>query len=249
MSLYESLVKTERHLPDNLKNTLLKNVVASNSNLRSIKDQCDQTHTHQGIELTCDQCSTLVLSDSTNYDSQFTSTTSKTSRRTHDTKIGDNNFNKNSPSKVNEEFDYNIDSSTNTLLASMTNSNSDTYLPSEDYDSLTPEAKEVRSKLPSDVKSIILKDRSNKPSNKFNSHKHKSMKPSSYKIKPFTKANLHELLSDLLEDTRESENDDIVIEDKNEVNDSDSVLLVNATSASSITPGEIRKLLSTPAKG
>ena len=75
------------------------------------------------------------------------------------------------------------------------------------------------------------------------------MKPSSYEGKPFTKAKLNELLSEFLEDNNESENDDAVIEDIDKVNNSDSTLLVKETSASSINPGNIRKLLSTHAKG
>ena len=38
MHMCESLVKTDRHLPDDLKNPLLENVVASNNNLRDVKD-------------------------------------------------------------------------------------------------------------------------------------------------------------------------------------------------------------------
>ena len=55
MSLHDSLVKTDRHLPDDLKNTLLENVVESNINLRAIKYQDYQTQNHQGRELICDQ--------------------------------------------------------------------------------------------------------------------------------------------------------------------------------------------------
>ena len=60
---------------------------------------------------------------------------------------------------------------------------------------------------------------------------------------------MHELLSEFLEDINESENDNDVIEDIDEVNDSDSTLLANVTLASSINLGDIRKMLSTPEKG
>ena len=60
-------------------------MVLCNSNLRSVKDQYNQTQTHQGRELTRDQCSALVFSPSKNYDSHFTSTTSKASHRSHST--------------------------------------------------------------------------------------------------------------------------------------------------------------------
>ena len=42
MCLCESLVKTESHLPDDLKNTLLENEVVYNSHLRSVKDQAEK---------------------------------------------------------------------------------------------------------------------------------------------------------------------------------------------------------------
>ena len=41
MHLCESLVNAYRHLPDNLKKTLLENEVASNSHLRVVKDNAD----------------------------------------------------------------------------------------------------------------------------------------------------------------------------------------------------------------
>ena len=55
-------------MPDELKKTLLENVVASNIQLCAVKYQADQMHTQTCRELTCDQCYALFLSDSTNYD-------------------------------------------------------------------------------------------------------------------------------------------------------------------------------------
>ena len=51
---------------DDLNKTLLENQVKSNSELRAIKDQADQMHSQKVREVTCDQCSTSVLSASTN---------------------------------------------------------------------------------------------------------------------------------------------------------------------------------------
>ena len=104
MRLHESLVKTDRHLTDDLKKTLLQNAVKSNSELRTVKDQADQILPQTGRELTCDQCSTLILSASANYDQQFNSMSTKTSRRVYHTEIGDNNFDQDSPSEVTEDF-------------------------------------------------------------------------------------------------------------------------------------------------
>ena len=170
-------------------------------------------------------------------------------RRVHNTEIFDKNFHQDSPSEVTKKFDYNTCVSATMFLASMTNRNSDTYLPSEYYNSLTPEAKEIWRKLTSDMKSMILKGRNNKPINKCDSNKNKPAKPSPYKGKPFTKAKLHELLSEFLEENKDSEKDDDVIEGIDEVNYPDHTLLVNVTSTNSINHSGIRKLLSTPEKG
>ena len=139
--LCESLVKIDRHIPDDLKKNLLVNAVKSNSELRDVKDQTDQMHAQIGRELTCDQCSTLFLSASTKYDSQFNSMSAKTSRRFYHAEIGDNNFDQESPSEVTEDFDCNIDASATTLLVNINNleiTNSNSYLPPEDYNLLTP---------------------------------------------------------------------------------------------------------------
>lgn len=45
MRRHESIVKTDSHLPEDLKKTLRDNAVASNNKLRAIKDQSNQTHT------------------------------------------------------------------------------------------------------------------------------------------------------------------------------------------------------------
>ena len=67
------------------------------------------------------------------------------------------------------------------------------------------------------MRSILLKGRNTKPSinlngcnifNKNNSNNYKLTRPLSYKGKPFARANLHDLLSDLLADDNEHEDAD-----------------------------------------
>ena len=109
------------------------------------------------------------------------------------------------PSEVNEDVDYDIDASATTLLKNITNRanpNPDSYFPFEDYSSLTPEERDLWRKIPPNMKSIILKGRNSdsRPSSRFNSNKYnnpsyKTVNPPSYNGKPFTKANLHELLN------------------------------------------------------
>ena len=103
------------------------------------------------------------------------------------------------------------------------------------------------------MKSIILKGRNsgNRPSGRFNSnnsnnHSYKSIKPLPLRGKLFTKANLTELLSELIVESHELEDSPFASE--NVEDNKESTLLVNSTTASKLNPGDIRKLLSTPAK-
>ena len=101
------------------------------------------------------------------------------------------------------------------------------------------------------MKSLILKGRnsSNRPNNRFNSNasndpSYKTVKPPFYSEKPFTKANLHELLNDSIVKSNESKDASIVAE--NSIDDNESTLLVNSTTSSELNPGDIRKLLCAP---
>ena len=153
-------------------------------------------------------------------------------------------------------FDYNIDASATTLLANMTNletPNSNSYLPLEDYNSLTSDAKELWRKLNNDMRSILLKGRNATTNSDINSvnrfNKTKSnecefVMPLSCKGKHFARANLHEFLSDLFKDNDAYEDADAGIEDSIEVNESEFIFLVNSTLTNNINPGDIRKLMS-----
>ena len=118
--------------------------------LCSVKDQADQPFTHTGKLLDYEECATLMLSAKTGYDSQFTSTSTRSTRKVHYTKLGGSDFKQVSTSEVTEDLDYDIDASATTLLANMNNRgnyNSNSYLPSEDYALLTPEKRICGSNL------------------------------------------------------------------------------------------------------
>ena len=104
------------------------------------------------------------------------------------------------------------------------------------------------------MKAIMLKggdnnNRRNKQSNskKSNSCSKKTIKLASGNGKPFTEANLHELLNGLIVESNESEENAAVPEDTMYNNDSTS--LVNSITAYVINPGNIRKLIYPPTKG
>ena len=169
------------------------------------------------------------------------------------TELGDSDFVIDSPSAFTEDADYEIDASATTLLANMTNHgnpNPDSYLPSEDYSSLTPEERDLWRKIPPNMKSIILKGRNsnNRPNNRCNVNKtnnpsYKTIKSPPYYGKPFTKAKLHEILNELIVDINESKDSSFVVE--NAMDKNESTLLANLTTARKLNPGDIRNMLST----
>ena len=63
-----------------------------------------------------------------------------------------------SPSQATEDVNYDIDASATILLGIMTNSsksNTENYLPSEDYSSLNPEERDLWRKISPNMKSIF----------------------------------------------------------------------------------------------
>ena len=172
-----------------------------------------------GKELDYDQHDALLLSAATNYDTQCVPTSARSTKKVHYTELEDIDFELDLPSRVTEDFDYDIDASTTTLLSNVTNvinPNSDRYLHPEDYASLTPETKDLWKKLTPDMKAIILKGRNNinrsnnrSSSNKSNNFSYKTVKPPSCNGKPFTRANLHELLKELIVGSNKSEDNDV----------------------------------------
>ena len=91
-----------------------------------------------------DQHTTLLISAETGYDSQFTHMSSIITRKVYNTKLGGSNFELYSLSEFAEDSDYDVYASATILLANMTNrgnSNSDSFLPLEDYSYLTQEEK------------------------------------------------------------------------------------------------------------
>jgi hypothetical protein len=104
----------------------------------------------------------LLLSAATNYDLQFVSSSSRSTRKVYNTELECSVFVIDSPSEVTEDADYDIDAYTTTFLANMTNRgkpNTDNYLASEDYSSLNPEERDLWRKILPNMKSIILKGR------------------------------------------------------------------------------------------
>ena len=131
---------------------------------------------HTGKLVDYDRHAALLLSAATNYDSQFVSSSSRSTRKVCNTELENSDFVIDSSSEVTEDADYDIDASATTLLANMTNRGNpkpDSYLHSDDYSSLTPEERDLWRKIPPNVKSIILKGKNSnsRPNNRLNSNK------------------------------------------------------------------------------
>ena len=135
-----------------------------------------------------------MLSVETRYDSQFTSTSARSTRTVCHAELGGSDF----EHEVTEDLDYDSDVYTTILLVNMTNSgncNSNSYLPSEDHDLLTPEKKDLWGKLAPNMKHVILKGKvsNNKPNNRFN--KNKCNNPNYRIIKLLVRPNLSRKLT------------------------------------------------------
>ena len=158
---YETLSITAKHLDDTLKLTLSQNTAHSNACLRVVKDQADQMKSYDSTnELIYDKHCALLLSAANNYDSQFVSTQTKNPRRVYASNMSDYDFHRDSPSEITKDLEYDADASASTLLANLTNRNvpnSNSYLPSEDVNSLTPQAKDVWRTLPNYLNAVLVK--------------------------------------------------------------------------------------------
>ena len=82
---------------------------------------------------------------------------------------------------------------------------------------------------------------------KYNKSSYKLIKYPSCNGKHFTKANLHELLNELIVESNEYEDDSVATEDV--IDNNDYTLLFNSTTSNKINPGDIIKLMSTPSNG
>ena len=142
-------------------------------------------------------------------------------------------------------MDYDIDVSASTLLINMNYQSPNTCMPREDFRSLSPEVREIWSKIPNDMKAFMLRSRtgnSNERINKNIKYDYKTAKPPSFLHRKFIKANVHKIITELISETSFTEkNEADTLEDEPY---SESTLLVNFNSANTFNPGEIRKLIS-----
>ena len=112
----------------------------------------------------------------------------KNPRRVYASNINDYEFQQDSPSEVAEDIENDADASASTLLANLMNRNppnSNIYLSSEDFNSLSPQAKNAWRALPNDLKAALAKSRnSSQGSNSYNNNHSDHSNPSYKPVKP-----------------------------------------------------------------
>ena len=94
----------------------------------------------------------------------------------------------------------------------MKNQSPNAHTPKEDCRSLSPEARKMLSKIPNEIKVVILRSRTgniNEGVNKHGKDGCTTVKKSSFPPRKFTKANLHELLDELISETSLSEQNEV----------------------------------------
>ena len=102
---------------------------------------------------------------------QFNSSGSQSSQKFYVTDSNNNNLYRDSVSDFTEEnIDYNIDASASTLLLNMVNKNPNAYTSKEEFSALSPEARRIWSKIPPDMRAIILQSRAGSSNDGANNH-------------------------------------------------------------------------------
>ena len=88
---------------------------------------------------------------------QFSSSGSQIPRKVCVTESNNSNFSRDSFSDFTKDnTNYDIDASDCTLLINVSNQISNTYMPKEDFSSLSTEVKQIWSKILNDMKAVIL---------------------------------------------------------------------------------------------
>ena len=198
-----------------------------------------------------DQCSNLIFSAATYYDMKCSSSGIQSSRKIYITEPNNSNFYCDSISYFTEDnANYDMDASANTLLINMSNQIPNTFMPKKDFSALIPEVRKIWSKMPNDMKLVMLRSRTvndNEGVNNHSKNSYKTTKSPSYLSRKFIKAYLHELLTKIISESSLSEKNEVdaTVDDP----DSESTLLANSASSNAMNLGDICKIISTPDKG
>ena len=120
----------------------------------------------------------LLSSAATNCGSQISSSTSQSSTKVCNTGVGNGKFFHDLIREVAEEkIDFDTGVSTRKSLARMTSQSPNAHMTKGDCSSLTPEVREIWSKIPNETLSVILRGKSRSHNKRVSKHNKDSDKP------------------------------------------------------------------------
>ena len=246
--LYERQVPMTDHFSDGQKRTMLENAVAPIDELRQIKNNADLEKTKTGRTLTFNEYTSLLLSAAVAYDESFKAKPSKRLVYAHD-------FGNDVDSTNIAEYD--IDIPVHEIQANVHNRMSRfkkpggphkeqpqrVRMPFDRWAKLSANDRAVWDQLDETAKATILGTSmpTTGPPTKRGTNLHEI---SAY---DFLQANIHETAQDSADDDADEyhEAHEVEEQDKNQ----ESTLLVNSTTArNTLTPGDIRRVMSTASK-
>ena len=248
--LYERQVPLSDYFSDGQKRTMLENAVAPISELRQVKNTADLEKTKTGRTLLFEEYASLLLSASAAYDEEF--------QPKHNSKQRLAVYAHDIDDTYNNVEDYDIDASVTEIQANAHNrmsrfktnkSRNDqpaqrTRMPFDRWAKLSTDDRATWDKLDDSAKATIL---GTPMSSSANSTSTRTVNLHDISAYDFIQANVHETANDNTADDQQEYYDTKEAEDQNIVHDS--TLLVNsATSQKPLTPGDIRRVMSTASK-
>ena len=251
--LYERQVPTTDHFSDGQKRTMLENAVAPVDELRQIKNNADLEKTKTGRTLTFNEYTSLLLSASVAYDESFKPKISKRLVNVHE--AGDTY---DDVDTYDQDW-YDIDVSVREIQANAHNRMSRpktprkeqpqrTRMPFDRWSKLSANDRTLWDQLDETAKAVILGTTVATPSSTGGTVKRRTNlhEISAY---DFLQANIHETAQDSAKDDLEEYHEAREAEDQDM--EQESTLLVNSTNAAAhktLTPGDIRRVMSTASK-
>ncbi len=271
---YEQQIPTVDHMSGPMKRTLLENAVKAVDDLRAVKTTADIQKTQTGVELTYKQYAALLQSAATAHDSQLKPKKSKQTVLQHQVDYGDEEleFNYGEPGYDPEPFEgYDIDAPIHSVQANLTDrrqnqnptacpvsvprptskapSDPKARMPFSRWRQLSEKAKSIWDSLSNEHKAIILGNTNNPTLPDCTGRRDiRSVNLNEISVQEFLDSNFQDL--DIGE-----ENFQDAVETPSEPpppdspEQTDSTILINAAHSSKpLTPGDIRRILSTTSK-
>ena len=227
---YHKLVAREEFFSDSQQKTMLQNAVHGIPELRQVKTNAELQATITHKDITFSQYDSLLQSSATQYDSSMSQV--RKDRNVYLTDISDNH--EANEESIEDNVTYDIDTTIDTIQANVSKSTAkaspNTRLPQDKWNHLSNEERNIWNSLSRDAKAIILGISSPSPSRL-----------------PQRRTMMHDvsamdLISYLQENGLQQNEEQLSTEPTND----NTLLVYAASSKASISPADIRKVLSSP---